>query len=200
MHPTSKVDFILDALEPVAKRHDSLLEHLANVSDEDPFTTLRLLQVYGINRFGHILSAASPASSTTFCEQRDVTITEALGIIQGLPVDIEDTTRDLPVVAGGAGLSSLYRTVSTSYMEAFFRVARPIIDHLSRMGGTTTACATSLLADPLAAIRDHGWAASVYSAHQAAMELLTIGLIAPMGNINQSDGDTKSVVTYPPPP
>ena len=56
-HPTCDEKFITAALEPVALPHDSLLELAADVSDEDPLAALRLLQVCGINTFGHILSA-----------------------------------------------------------------------------------------------------------------------------------------------
>ena len=70
---------------------------------------------------------------------RDATIIERFGVIQGLPVDLENTTHDLPVVAGGVGLPSPYRTAFASYLGAFFRVAGPLIYRLARMGGTTTA-------------------------------------------------------------
>ena len=54
-HPTSAVSFIIAALEPIASRYDNLMELVTNISEEDPFAALILSQVYGVNRFGHIL-------------------------------------------------------------------------------------------------------------------------------------------------
>jgi hypothetical protein len=77
------------------------------------------------------------------------------------------------------------------------------------MGGTTLTRATSLLEDPASATNDrHGSVASVSSAHSKALELqssfspaelLTIGLVAPKGNIIQSAGDTMSLALDLPP-
>ena len=39
----------------MARRHDNLLDMVADVADEDPFAALRHLQVCGVNRLGHIL-------------------------------------------------------------------------------------------------------------------------------------------------
>jgi hypothetical protein len=75
MHPTSDDEFILEALEFVAMRHDSLLELVANGFDEDPLAALHFLQICGMNRFGHILSAVPPESSAIFRAQRDASIT-----------------------------------------------------------------------------------------------------------------------------
>ncbi len=86
-------------------------------------------------------------------------------------MDPDNTTHQHPIVVGGSGLSPLYRTASASYLGIFFRVAGPLIYHLAHMGGTTTSNAVALLADPLAAKRDHGWATNVYSAHHEALEL-----------------------------
>ena len=60
MHPTNNDTFVLNALEPVARRYESLLDLIADISDEDPFVALRLLHVYGVNMFSHILSADPP--------------------------------------------------------------------------------------------------------------------------------------------
>jgi hypothetical protein len=80
-HPTNEDSFIATVLEYVARRHDNLLERVANVLDEDLFTTLRLLQLCGVNKFGDILSVVPPDASYTFCDQRDGAITAALGAI-----------------------------------------------------------------------------------------------------------------------
>ena len=119
-HPTNDATFIANALGPLGDRHDALLDLVASVSDEDPFGALRLLQVCGVNRFGHVMSAVPPGSTISFCSQRDTAVSLALGTIQGFPVDHEHSTHSLPVAAGGAGLHSLQTTASTSYLGAFF--------------------------------------------------------------------------------
>ena len=42
-HPAGDEDFILGALQQLAVRHDSLLELVGDVSEENSFATLRLL-------------------------------------------------------------------------------------------------------------------------------------------------------------
>ena len=161
----------MEALEHVARKHDNLLELVSNVSNEDPLAALRRVHVCGINWFGNILCAIPPESSVTLCAKWDASITEAFGFIQGLLVDMENTTYNLPIVAGGAGLSSLCRTTSASYLGAFFRVVGPLIGRLVHMGGPTTARAAALLADPLAAKRDQTWTTSVFAANHVALKL-----------------------------
>ena len=45
-------------LQDLGLKHDRLLDHVEEISDEDPFATLKLLQVCGVSRFGHVLSVA----------------------------------------------------------------------------------------------------------------------------------------------
>jgi hypothetical protein len=85
----------------------NLLDLVADVADEDPFDALRLLQVFGVNKFGHILSAVPPNATIAFCSERDTTIADALGAIHGIPVDPDHSTHTLLVVAGGARFHSL---------------------------------------------------------------------------------------------
>ncbi len=113
----------MNALHQLALRHDNLLELVRDVSEQDPFAALRLLQMCGVNRFGHILSAVPPEMASLFAEHRDLPITDTLATIQGSPVDPTTFAHALPVVAGGAGLPSLQRTASANYLGAFFRVA-----------------------------------------------------------------------------
>ncbi len=44
----------------MGEAHDMLLDLTEEVSDEDPFAALRLLQTCGIQRFGHVLSVVPP--------------------------------------------------------------------------------------------------------------------------------------------
>ena len=52
--------FITAALQDLGAKHDRLLDLEEQISDEDPFAALRLLQVCGVFRFGHVLSAIPP--------------------------------------------------------------------------------------------------------------------------------------------
>ncbi len=88
IHPTNIDSFIAEALLPVAGRHDSLLNLISAVFDEDPFVALILLQVCGVNRFGHILSVVPADATTTFCVQRDAAIAATLGAIPGIPANL----------------------------------------------------------------------------------------------------------------
>ncbi len=124
------------------------MDLVSGVSDEDPFAALRLLQICGVNRFGHVLSVVPPEVVFDFCEQRDAAIDATLGTIQGIKVDPTVSTHTLPVVAGGAALISLRDPAPTSYLGAFFRVAGPFLSRLALMGGTAIARATTLLVDP----------------------------------------------------
>jgi len=207
-HPANDLPFIAEALGAVSVRHDNLLDLVASVADEDPFGALRLLQVCGVNRFGHVLSAVPPEASTIFCGQRDAAVSLSLAAIQGSPVDPTQSTHTLPLAAGGAGLHSLRDMASASYLGAFFRVAGPLISRLAQMGGTTTARAATLLEDPPAARGSFAWARSLCKAHEEALELQSsftdkelqlISLAAPRGCVIQSPGDPSSVALDLPP-
>jgi len=174
----------------MATRHDALLDLVSSMSEEDPFGALRLLQVCGDNKFGHVLSAVPPEVVSTLCEDRDAAIAATLGTIQGILVDPTVSTHTLPVAAGGAALPSLRELAPASYLGAFFRVAGPLTTTLALMGGTTTARAATLLADPEAASATYAWAAYLTAARREAIalqeaftcpELHTISLVAPRG-------------------
>ncbi len=81
-HPTNCDSFISAALLPLANRHGALLDLVSDVSEEDPFFALRLLQVCGVTRFGHVLSTVPPDVASAFCGDRDTPIADALGVIQ----------------------------------------------------------------------------------------------------------------------
>ncbi len=77
-------------------------------------------------------------------------------------MDPATSTYNLHVVAGGAGLPSLYRTALASYLGAFFRVVGPFIHRRVQMGGTTTVRVAAFLEDPDApADQGHRWALRV---------------------------------------
>jgi len=59
-HYTNDPHFIYSSLENLDHRHDILLDLVEVVADEEPFVALHLLQVCGIERFGHIIRAVLP--------------------------------------------------------------------------------------------------------------------------------------------
>jgi len=63
-HPLNDSEFILASLARLGERHDRLLDLIEEIATEDPFASLRLLQVCGVNRFGHIINVGPPLS---FC-------------------------------------------------------------------------------------------------------------------------------------
>ena len=69
---------------------------------------LRLLQVSGVDRLGHILAAVHPEIIAPFAKARDQAVKRYFEVIR----DCEVNTRaiyTLPVGAGGTALSSLER-------------------------------------------------------------------------------------------
>jgi len=55
-HNRMCVDFITKAMRKPAPRHDRLLLLVKDIAEEAPITALRLLQVCGVNMFGHVIS------------------------------------------------------------------------------------------------------------------------------------------------
>ena len=66
-HPKNEDSCIVAALEPVVKRHDSLVDLAVVVSKEDPFVALRLLQVCGVinNYLAHFIRVNSHTRNST---------------------------------------------------------------------------------------------------------------------------------------
>ncbi len=75
-------DFINKAMRKPAARHDRLLNLVKYIAEDDPLTTLRLLPVCGVNRFGHVISAVPPAIIREFAESRDATMVRCLEAVQ----------------------------------------------------------------------------------------------------------------------
>ena len=201
-HPSNCDAFIKDALLPLAQRHDNLIDLGNGVSDEDPYAAMRLLQVCGFKKFGHVLFANPPESTISFCERRHAEIADTLGVIYGTLVDPDQSTHALLVVAGGARLPSLLASASSSYLGAFFRIAGLPTTRLAIMGGTTRARAATLLADPAAVSDSYGWAANHSEIHSTILalqysftgpQLHITPLVAPRRNIIHSSGDPGSI-------
>jgi hypothetical protein len=51
------------------------------VSEEDPFAALRLIEVCGVNRFGHVLIAVPPQKVHEFADNRDEAIALTFAVI-----------------------------------------------------------------------------------------------------------------------
>ncbi len=56
-HATNDPQFISASLENLGIGHDILIDLVKSLAGEDSFAALRLLQVSGVQRFGHIISA-----------------------------------------------------------------------------------------------------------------------------------------------
>jgi hypothetical protein len=65
------VVFTSSTLESLGEHHERLLDLIEEVADVDPFAALHLLQVCGVNRFGHIISAIPPPLVHDFANARD---------------------------------------------------------------------------------------------------------------------------------
>jgi hypothetical protein len=68
-HPSNDPEFISNSLALLGVRHDRLLDLIEDLATEDPFAGLRLLQVCGVNRFGHISNVA-PIPRVTVCHRQ----------------------------------------------------------------------------------------------------------------------------------
>ena len=71
-------NFIAEAMRKPAARHDQLLLLAKDIAEVAPLTALRLLQVCGVNRFGHVIVAAPPAIVRHFAEERDTAAVRCL--------------------------------------------------------------------------------------------------------------------------
>jgi hypothetical protein len=118
-----------------------------SVADEEPFAALRLLQVCGVERFGHIISEVPPPLVSDFDFSRDDVVTATFIAIQHEPPS-QDSTRSLLVGTSGAALTSIARHAASSYLGAFFQVAGLLFQRLVAMGGNTNRSVATILTNP----------------------------------------------------
>ena len=85
-------------------RHDKLLPLVENVAVDDPFEALRLLQVCGVIRFGHIISSVLPDIIRPSSAARDAVVVCCLEAVHGYTVGPLSTH----VQAAGAGGALLH--------------------------------------------------------------------------------------------
>jgi len=140
------------------------------VADEDPFAALRLLQICGVQRFGHIISAIHPVLVAEIARSRDEDVQATFAAFRQEPPP-SDSTHSLPVGAGGAALTSLPRHSSGSYLGVFFRVIGPLHQCLIALGGGINRNVAYMLTDPVKASDNQQWAPHVCQAHDAVCEL-----------------------------
>ena len=80
-HFDNDPELLNGALQAMGTTHDMLLDLTEEVTDEDPFVALRLLQTCGISRFGHVLSAVHPPLAQAFAKDRDEAIAATFATI-----------------------------------------------------------------------------------------------------------------------
>jgi hypothetical protein len=147
-----------------------LLDLVEYVADEDPFASLRLLQVCGVQCFDHISSAVPPPLVADFVALRyDVATSTCATIQKEQPPP--DSTHSMPIGTGGVSLTSLARHAKGSYLRAFFRVSGPMFQRLVAMGSITNRTIVARFTDPSAASATQDWAAHVCAAHEEEVQL-----------------------------
>ena len=118
-HVSNDPDFIEVALTNLGAKHERLLDLVEEViADEDPFAILRLLQVCGVNMFGHGISAVPLDLARDFASSRDFVIATTFRTIHK-ETPGPQTTHTLPVGARDEGLKSLDKHASGCYIGAF---------------------------------------------------------------------------------
>ena len=133
------------ALHYLGVKHDKLLDLVEEMSNGDNFATVnKLLQLCGVSRIGHVLSAVSPACVVDIARGRDEALESNLATIQQENPPYQ-STHTLPMDAGGAGLTSLERNASGSYLRAFFRIVGPLQQRLTAMGKSTNKAIVTAL-------------------------------------------------------
>ena len=118
-HALNNSKFVTLALVGIGVHHNRLLYVVEDVTDEDPFAALRLLQECGVHCFGYIINSVTPRLVYDFAKASDEAVFSTLAAIQQEPHP-QDSTHALPVGAGGASMTSLSRQATGSYMGAFF--------------------------------------------------------------------------------
>jgi len=206
-HVANDPKFNASSLQSLGVRHDRLLDLAESVVDEDPFAALRLLQVCGVQRFGHIISAVPPPLVSDFAHSRDDALTATLAAIQHKPPS-QDSTHSLPVGTGGATITSIARHAASSYLGAFFRVAAPMHQRLVAMGGNTNRFVVMMMINPVHVAATQHWDAFVCNAHADALTLkhsftvaehTTANVMAPRGTIITTAGDPSAIAQDLPP-
>ncbi len=141
-------------------------------------------------RLGHALTMA-----------RDEAVASTLATSQQEPPPA-NSTHALPASARGASLPFLAHHATERYLGAFFRVAGPLQQRLTTIGGRTNRSVALMLATPTAFRGSQPWTNFVCTAHSEACVLeqsvtvaehSTANLIAPRGNIITSVGDPSSI-------
>ena len=131
-----------------AARHDRLLQLVRDIAEDEPLTTLRLLQVCGVNSFGHVIAAVPPTIIRQFTETRDMAVVNCLETIQGVDVG-RHSTHALPVGAGGR-LHPHWACMAGAATSAlaYYRIAGPLIARILAMGGCTPRKVADHLLNP----------------------------------------------------
>ena len=99
-HAANDPEFNACFLESLGVRHARLMDLVDSVAAEDLFVDLRLLQVCGVQRFGHIISIAPPPLVSDYARSTDDADTTTFAEIQQEPPS-QDSMHSLLVGVGG---------------------------------------------------------------------------------------------------
>ena len=80
-HSSNNPEFLRNAMKKMGAAHDMLLDLTEEIADEDPFVALRLLQTFGISKFGHVFNAVPPSLAIDFARERDEAIAATFATI-----------------------------------------------------------------------------------------------------------------------
>ena len=89
-----------------------------------------------------------PQKVQAIAGSRDEAIASTFAAIQQEP-PLDHSTHSLLVGAGRAGLTYLGMDASCTYLGAFFRIAGPLQESLTAMGGSTNLEVAAALHDPI---------------------------------------------------
>ena len=203
-HRQNDQEFIRAALVKVAEKHDTVLNLVKRIAPSAPFAALRLLQVCGVRRFGHIMRGIPPGVVSGFIQERDAKVMEALAVIKQSADDAEDhLTDELNTMMGGLSVPAMRPHCSAQYLGAYYAVAGPLCHRLCSMRSVLARNMAGHLAHFQLVMTIVPWAAHVAWAHEDAGQMIMdfrrapwkgnlANAIAPVGRVVETAGVRSS--------
>ncbi len=126
-HAFNDFVFFNSALTNIGIRQDRLMDLVEDVADEDPFAALRLLQVCGVQCFGHIITSVPPPLVRDFATARDEAVASTLVAIQQEPPP-QDSTHSYRLALAAHLSPPLLETRLAAILERSFELMTPYIN------------------------------------------------------------------------